>query len=87
MPRPTLATEHKNPDEYIFEKESCIICFEEFKTIESEVVILECGERKKCNHNERDVRGSVVNSDLDFKCCKKGHQFEIVNWSPYPGNR
>ena len=53
MPRPTLATEHlTNTDDIVFEKEECIICFEEFKSIESEVVILECGNLKKKNHNE-----------------------------------
>ena len=31
MPRPTVATEKAtNPDDIIFEKEECIICFEDF---------------------------------------------------------
>ena len=82
MPRPTLATEKKSPDNFVFEKESCIICFEEFKTIESEVVILECGNLKKINHNEHDVRGQKE----IVKLCSKGHVYETVNWSPYPGD-
>ena len=44
MPRPKDPNQvYSNSDEIIFEKEECIICFEEFKTIESEVVILDCG--------------------------------------------
>lgn len=84
MPRPTIETEHfRNPNDIVYEKEECIICFDEFKTIESQVVILECGEIKNKNHNEIDVksRGTLITT------CTKGHNYETLTSSPYGVSR
>ena len=58
LSRPTIATQNcANSAEILYEREECIICFEEFKTIESEVVILDCGHMIAQNPNTKDVKG------------------------------